>query len=328
MSHKSGSKKKKKRIEETPTATGGIRRKRIRDTTGGIKKQGDPDFGKRSVNPEFESQRDVGAELRAKNKEGIESTELRVVGRKEAFKTAKEAGGVSPAAERRKQAGGFQNVIDVFGIALNPFSEDKIVANTDNRVFNTAAEYVANNPFTTALMLQGLQGIGRFAVGRIAARKAAAKGVAKAEIDRLIGTVGDATIRYRINTKTAKLSAGILGKVMAATKSPVFILSAIGGIIGTYPWAEWAAGEAAEIMGFTTKKAIDTGDPELIKETQRIQNEIFNPSVWEQIGRNIPLANIAVGFNKKFKALLVQREVNDKLTEKALAKLQGAAPNV
>ena len=63
---------------------------------------------------------------------------------------------------------------------------------------------------------------------------------------------------------------------MAAAKKPAFVLGTVGAMIGTYPFAEWAAGEAKEIMGFTAQKAINTGDPELIKQTLQESDEIFD----------------------------------------------------
>ncbi len=277
---------------------------------------------------------------------GGEIVETRIVSKKEALKTAREAGGVSPAAQERQKTKGFQNVIDVFGIALNPFSKDKIVSNTDNRIFNTGAEYVANNPFTSALMLQGVGGLVKSGAKALAG-KAGAKGATRFEpfdvrhfgrreaerAGRIITRVGPTGIArdlgfnagYAMNTKTAKLSAGMLGQVLAQFKKPVFVLGAIGGIIGTYPWAEWAGGEASEIMGFTMQKAIKSEDPDVIRETQRIQNEIMDPAVWEQIGRTIPLANIAVGFNKKVKALRQQMDVNNNAVDTFFAKQEEEA---
>ena len=43
--------------------------------------------------------------------------------------------------------------MDVLKIAVNPFSQDKIVATSGNKVFKSVAEFVANHPYTTALVL-------------------------------------------------------------------------------------------------------------------------------------------------------------------------------
>jgi len=208
---------------------------------------------------------------------------------------------------------GFKNVAEVLKAAVT--GREKVRANIDNRVFRTGAEYVANNPFATALILTGMTGIAKKGIASIAAKKTAHLGI------RPPGLPDVPLIQYTNyakNTKTARQSAALMGNVLAQFKKPIFALSVIGASIGTYPWAEWSTGEAMEIMSFTTKKAIDSGNPELIAETLRQSNEIYDPAVWEQIGRMIPMANIAVGFNKKFKALLVQKKANDILMTNAI----------
>ena len=215
--------------------------------------------------------------------------------------------------EKRERPQGLENVGEVFKAITKG---EKVIANVDNRVFKTGLEYVANNPFATALMITGAAGI----------IKSATTSAGKATVDGVVRTVGGggySTISYAANTKTAKLSATLIGKVLAAGKNPVFVLSAIGAMIGTYPWAEWAAGEAKEIMGFSVTKAVKSEDPALIRETLRQQDEIFDDTVWEQIARLTPGANIFKAFKNKFEALLVQKEINDKILRKELEKLEG-----
>ena len=199
----------------------------------------------------------------------------------------------APAEEKPK---GFQNVVDVFKAIIKG---EKIVATTDNRVFNTGAEYVANNPAAAALILTGVAGVGKFIVGKIGATAAVAA-----------------------NTKTATQTAGMIGKVMAQMKKPMFVLGATGAMIGTYPWAEWALGEAKEGMIFNMKKALATGDPEVIAEFQKTSEEIFDINMWENLARLIPGANIAFGFSQKAKALQAQWKVNDKLIQDEVTKVQ------
>ena len=124
------------------------------------------------------------------------------------------------------------------------------------------------------------------------------------------------------NAKTTIASQSLITKVLTQYKKPVVIATSIGAMIGTYPWGEWAAGEAKEIMGFSVNKAIATGDIELINKTIQEQDEIFDNNVWESIARLIPGANIIKGFGDKTKALLIQREINDKIMKDEIKKIE------
>ena len=212
----------------------------------------------------------------------------------------------TPAEEKPK---GFQNVIDVLGIALNPLSEDKIIATTGSKIYNTAAEYVANAPYVSALMLTG---IGKLATGAV--QFALGK----------VPTLGTgATVNFFAkNTKTSALSTGMLANVAASKKWTVLKYAAIAGTIGTYPWAEWALGEAKEGMIFNVEKATRTGDIEIIKETIRTSEEIFDITGWETVQRLIPYTNIAFSFGQKAKALQAQWKINDKILKDEIIKIE------
>ena len=198
--------------------------------------------------------------------------------------------------------GGFQNVADVISAGIT--GSDRIIATTDNRVFNTAAEYIANAPHIAALMLTG---IGNVVKGISGAAGIGTQTVIGGEFTKK--TIGN----FASNTKTAQLTAKLLARILTPENVKVFKLAAIAGTIGTYPWAEWALGEAKEGIIFNTEKAIRTGDVALIQEVREIQTEIHDIETWEQIARFIPYANIAFAFGEKAKALHAQMKVNDKI---------------
>ena len=125
-----------------------------------------------------------------------------------------------------------------------------------------------------------------------------------------------------LNAKNTALSSGIITKILKQFGKPALIAASIGAIIGTYPWAEWAAGEAREIMGFTMTRAINSGDPEIMREAQAEQDEIFDRNVWEEIARWIPGVNIAAAFTDKMKAMLAQKAVNDKIINDEIQKIE------
>lgn len=226
------------------------------------------------------------------------------------FDADRKAGVIAGLKEQQKAPSGFANVINVLGAAINPFSTDKIAATTDNRVFNTAAEYVANAPYVTALILTGLGGAARAAAG--VGTRTVIGGLPATQ------TFGN----YVANTKSAQLTASLLSRVMSAQNKKVFAYAAVAGIIGTYPWAEWALGEAKEGMIFNVDKAIRTGDVELMKLMREEQAEIQDIETWEQIQRFIPYVNIRFAFGEKAKALAAQFKVNDKILADEIDRLE------
>ncbi len=126
-----------------------------------------------------------------------------------------------------------------------------------------------------------------------------------------------------VNTKTVEQSTNLIKKAIGiGKKKPIIILGAIGSIIGTYPWAEWAFGEAKEGMQFSAKKAMDTGDPEVIKEFMEISDEIFDVTIWDNLARLTPGVNIGFGFSEKAKALDAQKKVNDKILADEIIKIE------
>ena len=223
--------------------------------------------------------------------------------------------------EQENPARGFENVVDVLKIALNPFSKDSIVSNTDNRVFNTAAEYVANNPYMTATILTGnvaagglktsVQQTGKLTVGKLLPKGG----------KNLVQTTLSGSPAFKVNTKTAKLTGSMLSGIAATLKKPAYVVGAVGAMIGTYPWAEWALGEAKEGMIFNTSRAVNTGNPEIIAEFQRQSDDIFDINYFEQAARLIPGANIAFGFSQKAKSLMAQKAVNDAILQDNVIKL-------
>lgn len=127
---------------------------------------------------------------------------------------------------------------------------------------------------------------------------------------------------FQTNAKTIKMSDSILRGVLKQFGKPVAIAGAIGAIIGSYPWAEWAQGEAREVMGFAVVNALKTDNPEIIQEARAAQDELWDQNVWEGLARLIPGANIAVGFWNKYKALRAQAAVNDKIMADRITQIE------
>jgi len=207
----------------------------------------------------------------------------------------------------------FKNILDVYKAIIDP--SRRVVSNLDNRVFNTAAEYMANHPISSMAMLMGGGGLIRFG-----AKKLGKFAIGKS--GQLVQTTLSAEApAFAVNTKVAGQTTSLLAGVMANMKKPLYVLGAVSGMIGTYPWAEWSRTEAIEIMSITYRDAIKSGNPEIIAETQKYVNEIYDPGMFDNISRLIPGVNLATQFKKKTDAAVYQRRIFDQLAEDEIEKI-------
>ena len=130
------------------------------------------------------------------------------------------------------------------------------------------------------------------------------------------------------NPKAAQQTASLIQKTIAGIKahpfsSSVIALGTLGSIIGSYPWAEWAQGEAREVMGFAVAQALrEDASPETIQQLRDEQTALWDQNIWEALARLIPGANIAAGFLNKYKALRAQMVVNDKIMADRITQLE------
>lgn len=129
-------------------------------------------------------------------------------------------------------------------------------------------------------------------------------------------------VKVAVNPKTAAASAGILGKIAVRLGIGVAGVAIVSKMIDTYPFAEWGLGEAKEIMNFAVRGAMQTGDADLIKEMREVQNEIHDITLWENIQRAIPWANIRFTFVEKTRALRAQKRVNDRIMADEIKKIE------
>ncbi|KKL85712.1 hypothetical protein LCGC14_1951960, partial [marine sediment metagenome] len=149
--------------------------------------------------------------------------------------------------------GGWKNVKEVFKVSLNPFSEDKIVATTENKVFNSVAEFVANHPYTVALAAAGGIGIVRgvvtrlgFGVGKIgpAVIGKGDLGTALLKAGRVAPGVAG---KYATNTATKKLTGNLFIKKGFTLIAAAYIIKEA---VETYPFAKFEIAEAMDKIGY------------------------------------------------------------------------------
>lgn len=225
-------------------------------------------------------------------------------------------GGAGARVEGGRQLGkSWGDIGAALEASFNPFSKNRIEITTGSEIYNTAAELIVNNPYIFTAMLTGAGALANFVTG------AGTAATAGWTVGGATGTVGT-TAKVAANTVTAKASASMIAKIAVQMKKPAYVVAAVGAMIGTYPWSEWALGEAKEGMVFNAAKAMKTGDPSVIAEFQKASDEIFDITLWENIQRLIPGANIAYSFGQKAKALAAQRKVNDRILADEITKIE------
>jgi len=128
---------------------------------------------------------------------------------------------------------------------------------------------------------------------------------------------------YAPNKKTARLTSQYLLKIGQQMKKPYFVVAAIGTMIGSYGLAWWARVDNALVgANIAARDAIETGDPELIKEVMLIRNEIFELTVWEKVAIGLPIVSWIQPFSDATKAAMLQKKVSDHLLQDEVIALE------
>ena len=113
--------------------------------------------------------------------------------------------------------------------------------------------------------------------------------------------VGDAASNFIANTKSVALTKSLLLKYGMNPK----VLLAVGGAIGTYPFAYFELAEASDKIGIAMFQAAQNGDEEEVLRLVEIQNDMLDMDVWEKVLMAIPVANILNGVANNIGAAIV-----------------------
>lgn len=213
-------------------------------------------------------------------------------------------------AIQEKEVTGITRVKETLKILARPFTAtDKIVATTDNRVFNTAIEYVANNPAMAALIITastGFQTIQTTLAGTAVKGTILRGGIGKLATGQLPNIA--------VNTKTATQTAGFLAKIAAVTKTPNFAYVALSAL-GTYPFSYFIKEEALQAIKGTYTGAIINKDFEQAQIAVDERQEILNPNLWEKIISAIPYANLIKQLLDYFNTAKIAVKIDQKILD-------------
>jgi len=115
------------------------------------------------------------------------------------------------------------------------------------------------------------------------------------------------------NTVTEVATKSWLSKLVTSAKSPVVVVSALVGAIGSYPFAGFIKEEALQTIGFATRSAIQSGDIEGADEAIELQKQILDPSLWSEIKSKIPYVNVLSSLDDFYKSAQVKLSVDEKI---------------
>ena len=219
---------------------------------------------------------------------------------------------------------GFGNVIDVYRAALNPFDDTSVVSNTGNERLDAVLEYVANNPFETALYgttgyyaIRGaIAGMSALAQGQTATATAIQQGVPATAPTSTAAAVP-------VNTKNAAATVSWLSKFYTAAKNPRLAAGAAASLlvaaIGSYPFAGFIKEEALQTLSMGANSAMNSGDIAGAREALDMQKEILNPDVTNRIMNLVPIANIVNNLGDFFGAANVKLAIDETRWEDMVA---------
>lgn len=206
------------------------------------------------------------------------------------------------------------NVGQVLEASLNPLSQNSVEANFDIPLLTPITEIVANHPFNTALAIAGGITAVKSVLGKTAVSKAATVGK---EVDLFGNAISNAGTAGTIatNTATTAKTASWFSKIAASATAPEFVIGTLMATIGSYPFAGFIKEEALQTIGFATKTAIDNGDIASAEEAIRFQEEILNPTIWDNIKAGVPFVNVLDKLDDFYEASRVKLAVDKKIID-------------
>lgn len=195
--------------------------------------------------------------------------------------------------------GGWKNVKDVYKIAVNPFDDNKIVATTENKVFNSVAEFVANHPYTTALMATGVISAGKTLL--------TPKGTLLHKYTAPTGGKKSIT-----NAITQKLTGNSLVK---SGFSLVAAGTLVAGAAGSYIFGDFQIVEALDKSGMGRWQAVKNKRHDLVEGITQFEDEMLNPTGWHYWMSKTPYLTAYHGIKKNTEAAVFTRSVWNEIIE-------------
>lgn len=129
---------------------------------------------------------------------------------------------------------------------------------------------------------------------------------AQSGVDKIFHSVRPVAQRFATNAKSQTLTQSLLKKIGG--------VPALMGVIGTYPFAGFIKEEALQTLGFGVFAA--KNDPVGMEAAITAQEELLNPSVWQQLINTIPFVNVVNQLNNFYEAARTKLEIDKRNLEK------------
>lgn len=266
----------------------------------------------------------TAAEQKAKAEKEAERARIRAEQDAEALREIEKEEAEKAAIEQATSTeGGWKNVVDVLKIAANPFSNEKIQANVSNPLAKALLEAGANNPYETAGIAAGaLTAVRGLMSGFKAATSQTAVQAAK-QIGRST-TLQKNTVEHLIETNTVsqKITATWLAKAAKGLKNPSTVVGTLMAALGSYPFAGFLKEEALQTIGFAVNTAYNNNDIEGAEEALKLQRDILNPGLWDEIKSKIPYVNVLNSLDDFYAAATMKMAVDEQLVKDMKVKIE------
>jgi hypothetical protein len=219
-------------------------------------------------------------------------------------------------------------------LTIQPGQNEQVAAKTfdpevENAIRNTTGA-ITSTALTAATL--GTGGGAMFAAGTAtkvalnAATKTAAKMAAKNAANQMlkVGTKGlsnearkaiSSAGMVAVNGATTIATKSWLTKLAGALANPNFVVGALVGAIGSYPFAGFIKEEALQTIGFAVSVAHQNQDVEGMAAALALQQDVLNDDLWEGIMAAVPYANVLAKLEEFYEAAKLKNTIDTKIFE-------------
>lgn len=222
-----------------------------------------------------------------------------------------------------------RNVGEVVNAAFNPFTRDKVQANTDVNVVDKSLELIGNHPYQTAALFVTAAQAYKVAYSAISSANALGTRILAGETVADVATVAAASGEVAaptaagvavVNTATTATKVGILANIAKLAKNPAFVMGAIATYAYSVQYAKNPEGDAIQSLQIAMTAAQKAGDVDGYNELKDYYDDLTNPTLWDKIEGYVPVLNVLAGEAKKVEASRIAVNVQDKEFQIAISK--------
>lgn len=223
------------------------------------------------------------------------------------------------ALRQTDNRGGFRKASDAMLLALNPWSDEKIKATSDNFILNWGLEAAANDPYTTAFVATAGYGLMKALFTKLLGGGAGAVSQAGNGLYSTGGTTatgassGTTTLPY-VTNNPATLQLFKSGFIKAGfTVAAIYTILKDAG--DSYIFGNFQVAESTDKLAIAESAADNAGRFDLVSDIQNLRDQIINPTGWERLKDTLPWLTAWKGTQDNIKAAVKSSEVYSELRQ-------------